>query len=94
MFPGAGAQIYYNEAGEPTGWDYPQYDEGPDPDDFDEYDYDEDPEDAESDDAVCDRCGEEFPPEQAPQAAEHIKTCAAELPYGNDDEFADERDNT
>lgn len=23
MFPGAGAQVYHNEAGEPTGWDYP-----------------------------------------------------------------------
>lgn len=40
-FPGAGAQIYRNEAGEPTGWDYPQYDEGPDPDDFDDFDYDD-----------------------------------------------------
>jgi len=40
MFPGAGASIDYNEAGEPVGWDYPGYDEGPDPDDFDDYDYD------------------------------------------------------
>lgn len=23
MFPGAGAQVYRNEAGEPIGWDYP-----------------------------------------------------------------------
>lgn len=23
MFPGPGAQIYRNEAGEPIGWDYP-----------------------------------------------------------------------
>lgn len=30
MFPGAGAQVYYNEAGEPTGWD-----EGGDEGDFD-----------------------------------------------------------
>lgn len=51
-FPGAGAQVYYNEAGEPLGWDSPQYDEGPDPDDFDEF---------ESDDyEICDECGEEF----------------------------------
>lgn len=35
MFPGAGAQVYYNEAGEPLGWDYP-----PDPGDM--YDADED----------------------------------------------------
>ena len=25
MFPGAGAHVYYNEAGEPIGWDYPSY---------------------------------------------------------------------
>lgn len=23
MFPGAGAEVYYNEAGEPLGWDAP-----------------------------------------------------------------------
>jgi hypothetical protein len=23
MFPGAGAQVYRNEDGEPVGWDYP-----------------------------------------------------------------------
>lgn len=36
MFPGAGAQVYYNEAGEPLGWDYPS-----DPSEyaFDEPDY-------------------------------------------------------
>jgi hypothetical protein len=29
-FPGAGAQVYYNEAGEPMGWDYPSsYEEEP-----------------------------------------------------------------
>jgi hypothetical protein len=27
MFPGAGAQVYCNEAGEPLGWDYPSQDE-------------------------------------------------------------------
>lgn len=26
MFPGAGAQVYRNEAGEPLGWDYPSSD--------------------------------------------------------------------
>jgi hypothetical protein len=26
MFPGPGAQVYYNEAREPIGWDYPSYD--------------------------------------------------------------------
>lgn len=34
-FPGPGAQVYYNEAGEPIGWDYPS-DEPPELDD-DEY---------------------------------------------------------
>lgn len=45
MFPGANAQVYYNEDGEPIGWDYPSYDEteGSDPyDDYDRYqDYDD-----------------------------------------------------
>lgn len=26
MFPGPGAHVYYNDAGEPLGWDYPSYD--------------------------------------------------------------------
>jgi hypothetical protein len=41
MFPGAGAHVYYNEEGEPLGWDYPDYDpEPPEPDDDDDwYDY-------------------------------------------------------
>ncbi len=25
-FPGAGAHVYYNDAGEPLGWDYPSDD--------------------------------------------------------------------
>ncbi len=33
MFPGPGAQIYYNEAGEPLGWDYPST-EPPEVDDY------------------------------------------------------------
>ena len=28
MFPGAGASVYRNEAGEPIGWDYPADDGG------------------------------------------------------------------
>lgn len=36
MFPGANAQIYRNEAGEPIGWDYPS-DEPYDPYDDDSY---------------------------------------------------------
>lgn len=34
-FPGPGAQIYYNEAGEPLGWDYPS-----DEPDYDPYEDD------------------------------------------------------
>jgi hypothetical protein len=34
-FPGPGAEIHYNEAGEPTGWDYPSY-EPPEPDPYEE----------------------------------------------------------
>jgi len=33
MFPGAGAVVYRNEAGEPLGWDYPS-----EPDPSDSYD--------------------------------------------------------
>ena len=36
MFPGPHAQVYYNEAGEPLGWDYPSHDEPPEPSDEDE----------------------------------------------------------
>lgn len=50
MFPGAGASVYYNEDGEPLGWDYPSYDE-PDVDDF-YADYDVEP-------PVCTNCGED-----------------------------------
>jgi hypothetical protein len=35
MFPGPGANIYRNEAGEPIGWDYPSEPDLP-------YDYDDD----------------------------------------------------
>ncbi len=52
MFPGAGAQVYRNEAGEPLGWDYPSE---PDFDPFDGLD------DREDDrfDGGCIDCGEE-----------------------------------
>jgi hypothetical protein len=46
MFPSAGSQVYYNEEGEPLGWDSADYD-GPQ-DAFDAYndpDYDDDQED-------------------------------------------------
>lgn len=42
MFPGAGASIEYNDAGEVTGWDYPDYDQPyedyPEYGDYEEYD--------------------------------------------------------
>lgn len=37
MFPGAGAQVYRNEAGEPLGWDYPS----DEPEYLDPYEYDQ-----------------------------------------------------
>lgn len=51
MFPSAGAQIYRNEAGEVTGWDYPDmYDGGVDLDDMDGFEYDSDDEWDDADD--------------------------------------------
>lgn len=51
MFPGAGARVDYNEAGEPVSWDYPAYDDLDEPpyadhyeDDGEEYDEEEDDE--------------------------------------------------
>jgi hypothetical protein len=35
MFPGPHAEVFYNEAGEPLGWDYPSY-EPPEPDPYEE----------------------------------------------------------
>lgn len=69
-FPGAGAQVYYNEAGEPTGWDYPGYDDGPDPDD--EYGYDDFDEDGDPDWVICDECGNEYESGE-PAVAQHTK---------------------
>jgi hypothetical protein len=47
MFPGYGAQVYYNEAGEPVGWDAPAGQDDPfyadyDPAEDDYYDPEED----------------------------------------------------
>jgi hypothetical protein len=57
MFPGAGATIYRNEAGEVTGWDYPAE---PDYDPFADL-YDEDDEDDDGGDVdhthTCRDCG-------------------------------------
>lgn len=41
MFPGPGAEVYRNEAGEVTGWDYPSYEPPYEPAD-EEYGRDED----------------------------------------------------
>jgi hypothetical protein len=58
MFPGAGASVYRNEAGEVLGWDYP--DDGPyDPDDY-LPGYENDDMDDEPDVWICDDDGEEF----------------------------------
>ena len=35
MFPGPNATVYYNEAGEPTGWDNNYYDDAPEEPDWD-----------------------------------------------------------
>ena len=46
-FPSSQSVVYYNEEGEPLGWDTP-HDDPPDPDDYpewDDYDYDEEGED-------------------------------------------------
>lgn len=52
-FPTAGSSIYYNDAGEPLGWDNhrPDYDDPGDydPGDFDPYDEDDDEGDDEDD---------------------------------------------
>jgi hypothetical protein len=53
MFPGAGAVVYRNEAGEPLGWDYPS-----EPDPYDAYD--EDPRDYYDEDVECVSCGAWF----------------------------------
>jgi hypothetical protein len=45
MFPGPGARVYYNEAGEPLGWDYPSEYEPDDWEDDDRPTRDEDEED-------------------------------------------------
>lgn len=54
MFPGAHAEIYRNDAGEPIGWDYPSLADEPDYDPYDDEYYDpsaddEDPGDDELD---------------------------------------------
>ena len=35
MFPGPNASVYYNEAGEPLGWDNNYYDDAPEEPDWD-----------------------------------------------------------
>ncbi len=41
MFPGPNATVYYNEAGEPLGWDDNYYDDEPDEPDWDRISDDE-----------------------------------------------------
>lgn len=70
MFPGANAHVYRNEAGEPTGWDYPSQDDPYDPDDLlpdypDDEDldgWDDDAEPAEGPRcSICDGLGHGYP---------------------------------
>lgn len=67
-FPTAGSQVYYNEAGEPLGWDAPDYDDGPDPDEF--YDAADYFEDGGAEWVVCDECGQEYE-DGDPEIAKH-----------------------
>jgi hypothetical protein len=46
MFPGPGATIYRNEAGEPLGWSYENTEDPPDVDPYDDF-WDGDEEDDE-----------------------------------------------
>lgn len=52
-FPTAGSQVYYNDAGEPLGWDNPGPEDPPGDDDendyFDDEPYDDEDEDDEDD---------------------------------------------
>lgn len=88
MFPGPGASIIRNEAGEPLGWDYPSYDEsGMDPYEEEEYYRRREP--------ACQECG-------APQSdcecceicgsADHIEDDCPDRPYTEEDWRADEGD--
>lgn len=54
-FPGYNAQVYYNEDGEPLGWDYPSYDDAPEQDyaDSDEIFYVPDEDRLWGDEAAC-----------------------------------------
>jgi hypothetical protein len=53
VFPGAGARVYYNDAGEPLGWDYPSDDPR---DAWDEW-QDREPE---PDREPCDECDKQW----------------------------------
>lgn len=64
MFPGAGAVVYYNEAGEPLGWDYPS-----EPDPADLYD------DRDEDQTFKCRCGESFWMDDEGDVLSHYEVC-------------------
>ena len=67
MFPGAGARVYYNEAGEPIGWDYPADDDGPDFDDRD---------DREVEPFICPADHDEIWPDDEDAILSHHEVCA------------------
>jgi hypothetical protein len=64
-FPGAGAQVYYNEDGEPLGWDYPSEPEFA-PDDDDLMDRDQEFE--------C-KCGAKFFADDEDAVLDHHEVC-------------------
>lgn len=68
MFPGPGAQVYYNDAGEPLGWDYPS-----DPDPADAYD-DRDADYPEVEPFRC-KCGDEVWPDDEDAIVAHYEIC-------------------
>lgn len=67
-FPGAGAQIYTNDAGEVIGWDYPADDDPADR--FDDRDADR----PEVEPVQC-KCGEELWPDDDDGIVAHHEVC-------------------
>lgn len=66
MFPGAGATVYRNEAGEPIGWDYPS--------EFDPNDRDD--EDPGPDKAFECKCGDSVWADDEDEIVAHFEVCS------------------
>jgi hypothetical protein len=83
-FPGAGARIFTNDAGEVVGWDYPS-----DPDPADRYDDRDDGPEVEP--FEC-KCGEEIWPDDTEAIIAHYEVCTEPAHFWQ--HFGDElRDN-